>query len=180
MGKTEPTNFEKGILPVIDGNARILILGSFPGVKSLDASDEGRYYDNPYNQFWKIMQKNNEIPASLLYKERIALLKKHHIGLWDVLSSCKRIGSRDNTIKDPQYNDIFSLIKKYPNIRIIILNGTSGTRKNMKKYCKNLKQSGNSFPDTVKIRCAPSTSPQNWTNIEEKCKLWKQAMDLSS
>lgn len=168
-----------GFNPIIDSDSRILILGTFPSEISLKSDIKEEYYANSANQFWKIMQKNIGILVSLPYNERKDLLKKHHIGLWDIISSCERTGSSDKTIKNPEYNDIYFRINKYPNVQMIILNGKSKTRKEMKKYCKKLKQDGYSFPDSLKIKCAPSTSPQNRTPFDDKCELWKKLMDFS-
>jgi hypoxanthine-DNA glycosylase len=80
----------KGFPPIADENTHTLILGSFPGVASLDAA---QYYAHPRNQFWRLVgtvigEPLNELP----YDERVLRLLKHGIGLWDVLAACEREG----------------------------------------------------------------------------------------
>jgi hypoxanthine-DNA glycosylase len=73
--------------PIIDNNSKILILGSIPGVKSLEKQ---QYYAHPQNKFWKIIFELLNEKFTENYAERINILKKHHIALWDVIDSCER------------------------------------------------------------------------------------------
>lgn len=85
--------------PIVDSNSRILILGSIPGVKSLEKQ---QYYGHPQNKFWKIIFEllNEDFTGD--YGEKIRMLKKHRIALWDVIDSCERKGSLDSEIKNEE------------------------------------------------------------------------------
>lgn len=142
----------KSFKPEIDKNSRILILGSMPGIKSLQMQ---QYYAHPQNRFWKLMGKicNCENLPALEYNDKIQILLKNNFALWDVLKYCEREGSLDSNIENEIPNDISALLKKYPDIEKIILNGNK-SYSGFKKY----------FPDLLqKYSCykIPSTSPAN-------------------
>jgi TDG/mug DNA glycosylase family protein len=121
------TDFDRktGLAPIAGKNPEILILGSYPGVRSLAS---GEYYGNPNNQFWKIMDVLLGIDHTLPYTLRTALLADHHIALWDVLCSCSRDGSADTAIRDPVPNDVRGFLAAHPTIRYIALNGNTAGR----------------------------------------------------
>jgi TDG/mug DNA glycosylase family protein len=135
-----------GLPPVIGDDPAVLILGSFPSVQSLST---GRYYANPQNQFWKIMQYLLGIDSDLPYRQRIQLLSDNHIALWDAVGSCLREGSADNRIREPVLNDIACLITSHPSIQLITCNGGASAT-----YASNLR-----MPDSVEMLRLPSTSP---------------------
>ena len=142
----------KSFKPSINNNSKILILGSMPGVKSLE---EQQYYAHPQNRFWKVMSVVCNEPKLHEYSYELKLknLLKNNIALWDTIKSCKREGSLDSDIQDETPNDIKGLLKKYPNIKTICLNGNKSYTA-FKKY----------FPDLLeKYTCLkmPSTSPAN-------------------
>jgi len=121
---TEPTQ-EKGMLncfpPFIDGESEILVLGTMPGPESLRT---GQYYTSPNNKFWKIISYiYNKGVKFGSYDEKTECLHSNHIALWDVFASCTREGAADSSIKNQVPNDIEGLLKDYPSIRLIILNG---------------------------------------------------------
>lgn len=135
-----------------DKNSKVLILGSMPGVKSLE---EAQYYAHPQNRFWKVMGKICSEPDlyKFSYSDKLKTLLKHHIALWDTIGTCSREGSLDSEIKNEKPNDIIKLLKKYPEIKAIFLNGNKSYSA-FKKY----------FPDLLeKYECfkMPSTSPAN-------------------
>ena len=109
----------KSFQPSIDENSQILVLGSMPGIKSLN---EQQYYAHPQNRFWRIME-NLFSEALTGKKEKTAFLLNHGIALWDVIKTCWRKGSKDKSICEPECNDIGKLLRKYPNIKKIVLNG---------------------------------------------------------
>src|SRR5580693_8936600 len=108
------------LAPIADERSEALILGTFPGVKSLT---KGEYYGNPQNHFWQILEKTLNIKKdSSFASKRNALLKKN-IALWDVLKSCEREGSLDDAIKNEVPNNIPLFLKKHSGIRAIAFNG---------------------------------------------------------
>ncbi len=142
----------KSFKPSIDINSKILILGSMPGVKSLDAQ---QYYAHPQNRFWKVMGVicNEPKLPKFDYDLKLKTLLKNNIALWDTIKSCKRKGSLDSDIQNETPNDIKGLLKKFPNIKTICLNGNKSYSA-FKKY----------FPDLLEkynYHKMPSTSPAN-------------------
>lgn len=155
----------KSFSPSVDSKSKILILGSMPGVKSLS---EQQYYAHPQNRFWKVMGKicNCENLSELDYKTKLSVLLANKFALWDVIKSCSRDGSLDSNIKNEQPNDIPALLRQYPNINAICLNGN-------KSYSAFKKH----FPDLLnRYKCCklPSTSPANARyNLEHLLAEWK-------
>lgn len=175
IGSNEPLNLNETIAhpknisqskaslpPLIDENAKILILGTMPGEKSLQKRE---YYASPNNSFWKIMSSLfNENNDFVNYTEKEVCLKKHQIALWDVLSYCNRARSSDAHITNEELNDIEELLEKYPNIHKIVCNG--------KKASTYLSiQKGN-----VEITIAESTSNANAKKLEDKIENWKEKL----
>ena len=107
--------------PVINADTEILILGSFPGEKSLAAQ---QYYAHPQNQFWRLLSAVLEDDlAALPYEERLKRLQAHRIGLWDVIAACAREGSLDSAIRNAQHNDFSLLRQQCPALRRVCFNG---------------------------------------------------------
>ncbi len=137
--------------PVFDQDAEILILGTFPSVKS---RENRFYYGHPQNRFWSVLAHVFDgvcpaIPVDI--EEKKAFLLKHHIALWDVLTACEISHSADSSIQNPTVNDITPLLKK-TKIKRIFCNG----RKARALYDKYLeKQTG------INGVYLPSTSPAN-------------------
>lgn len=100
----------KSFKPSIDNNSEILILGSMPGVKSLE---EQQYYAHPQNHFWKVMAHICNVPnlADCGYQTKLRILLQKKIALWDTIESCKRDGSLDSDIQNETPNDIRKLLK---------------------------------------------------------------------
>lgn len=103
-------------------DSRVLILGSMPGVASLQAQ---QYYANPRNAFWPIMASLLGFDLALPYEQRLAQLTAKRIALWDVLASCERPGSLDSNIaRDSERpNDFVSLFARCRQIRAVACNG---------------------------------------------------------
>ncbi len=133
--------------PIINNESKILILGSIPGVKSLEMQ---QYYAHPQNKFWKIICEifNEEFTTN--YQQRIEILEKHHIALWDVIDTCERKGSLDSEIRNEEANKIEELLQNFPNIKAIFCNGQK-SHKNLQKIL------GKKF--RLPIIVLPSTSP---------------------
>ena len=155
-------------LPAINNGCKILILGSMPGVKSLERQE---YYAHPQNRFWKVMGKLCKEPglAGFSYEGKLKSLLDKGFALWDVIKFCKRDGSLDSDITDEIPNDIRALLQEYKGIRVIFLNGN-------KAYSSFKKH----FPDLLnKYRCVklPSTSPANARyRLEDLTKEWEKAL----
>lgn len=149
------------IEPVYDENSQILILGSFPSVKS---RENMFFYGHPQNRFWKVTAAvlGVEVPGTV--EEKRAMLLAGRIALWDVIASCDIEGSADSTIKNVVPNDL-SRILSGAKIRTIYVNGKTAE----KFYNKYLR-------DTVgrEAVCLPSTSPANagWS-LERLVDAWK-------
>ena len=141
----------KSFKPSIDKNSKILILGSMPGIKSLN---EQQYYAHPQNRFWKVIGKccNCKNLYKLNYSDKLKILLANNIALWDILKSCTRTGSLDSNIQNEIPNNIIKLLQNY-DIEKICLNGNKSYSA-FKKY----------FPQLLKqYKCykLPSTSPAN-------------------
>lgn len=109
--------------PVARPDARLLVLGSLPGERSLAA---GRYYAHPQNQFWRLMAPvvGADLPA-LGYPERLAALVAAGVALWDVVASARRTGSADAAIRDAEANDLPALVGSLPRLRAVAFNGAA-------------------------------------------------------
>ena len=148
--------------PVADGNSRILILGTMPSVKSLEADF---YYAHPRNAFWPMMAEIFGCPLSDSAGEKKKLLLSNGIALWDAARSCMREGSLDSAMKDVRLNDFASFFGTYPSIRKVLLNG--GTAWNL--YHRLPGEIVAARP-CVKM---PSTSPAYTMKYEKKLEIWK-------
>ncbi len=117
---------QRGFAPVVRGDARVLILGSFPGGASLAA---GKYYAHPRNQFWPIVGTLIGLPLEAMdYDTRLECVKEAGIAIWDVVQACVRQGSLDADIRDAQANDFASLLERAPAIRAVAFNGATAAR----------------------------------------------------
>ena len=158
--------FVHPIPPLFDQNCKILILGSFPSIKS---REEGFFYGHAQNRFWKVVSAvfQEEVPTTV--SEKKALLLRHHVALWDVIQSCDIVGSSDASIKNVTANDLQIIIDHAP-IEAIYVNGKTA----FKYYQK--------YTEPVIKReavCLPSTSPANavW-KLERLIEAWKCIQEL--
>lgn len=153
--------------PIIDKDCKILILGTMPGVKSLEKQE---YYGHERNTFWKIMYSlfQQELTSEYSYKK--AFLLQHNIALWDVLKSCYREGSSDSNIKNPIPNDFGGLFTQYPNIKAIYFNGEKAEKLFKRFVSKTLGDM------KIPFYRLPSTSPANAIKFEQKYEQWKQIL----
>ncbi|WP_413861945.1 DNA-deoxyinosine glycosylase [Candidatus Aalborgicola defluviihabitans] len=156
----------QGLAPIVSPNTRVLILGSFPGVRSLQLQ---QYYAHPQNQFWKLLQAI--WPASPRetsldsYEKRSKWLLEHGLGVWDVYASCEREGSLDTAIRHAVPNDIAAL--HLPQLAAIAHNGGESF-----KHARHTRTLG------LPVYQLPSTSPANasWT-FERKLAAWREVME---
>lgn len=156
------------IPPVFDTNSQILILGSFPSVKSR----EGQFfYHHKQNRFWKVLSAvvNDTLPETI--DEKKDFLLRNHIAVWDVIASCDIEGSSDSSIKNAVPNDFSDILKAAP-IRQIYTNGGTAY-KLYHKYCE--KMTG------IKAVKLPSTSPANASySLDRLIDQWKVIADQIS
>ena len=146
------------IEPVYNENSRILILGSFPSVKS---REEGFFYGHPQNRFWRVVSSvmGEECPRTVEEKKRF--LVKNNIAVWDVIHSCDIEGSSDSSIKNVTPNDLSEILEN-AEIKQIFTNGNTAD-KLFKKY----------NPDKNALKL-PSTSPANASySLEKLVEHWK-------
>ena len=150
------------IPPVYDADSRVLILGSFPSVKS---REEAFFYGHPQNRFWKVLAAVFEESVPLTVEEKKAFLLQHKIALWDVIASCEIEGSADSTIKEVVPNDV-SRVLEAADIQKIFVNGKTAE----KYYHRHLRSKLGR-----EAVCLPSTSPANaaWT-LERLIAQWRE------
>jgi len=151
--------------PIYSADSHILILGSFPSVKSREL---GFYYGNPQNRFWKVMAGILNLPIPETICEKRKLLINHGIALWDVVESCRITGSDDNSIRDISPAALSTLLKKAPIERIYTNGGKAYSL--YKKYCEE---------DTgIAAIPLPSTSPANaaWS-LDRLIGAWKVILE---
>ncbi len=183
--------------------SRVLILGSFPSLKSREI---GFYYQHPQNRFWQVLSRIYDTPIkqinnrknkldskhieSAIHAQK-AFLKAHNITLWDIAKSCNIQGSSDSSMANITPNDINSLISQMPNLALIVLNGSKATEIFARIYNFHYdkkavfpriltKCDSHSSYDTQylnfygAIYSLPSTSPANARfNIEHLCQIWQ-------
>jgi len=160
---SEPGSRLVGLPPVIGRSTRLVVLGSFPGVASLQAQ---QYYAHPRNHFWPIVGMLFGLDlAALPYRQRLAAVRQRGLGLWDVYAACRREGSLDSAIEAAEPNDLASLRRRAPALQAVAHNGGESAR-----AMRHTRALG------VPVWRLPSTSPANasWS-FERKCAAWREA-----
>lgn len=149
------------IPPVFDANSRILILGSFPSVKS---REEGFFYGHPQNRFWKVLAAVFEEEVPKTTEEKRAFLLHNQVAVWDVIASCDITGSSDSSIRNVTANDLSTILNR-ADILAIYVNGKTAYR-----YYRKYSEIRVNRPAI----CLPSTSPANaaW-NVARLVEAWK-------
>lgn len=147
--------------PLYDKNSKVLILGSFPSVKS---REQMFFYGHPQNRFWKVISAVIGANTPVTIKEKQNFLYENHIALWDVIASCDITGSSDSSIKNVVPNDLTEILKN-ADIKQIFVNGKTA-EKYYNKYIRDTL-----CKDAV---CLPSTSPANagWS-IDKLITAWQ-------
>ena len=141
----------KSFAPIADEDSRILILGSMPGIKSLEQQE---YYAHPQNRFWRLLALLLQENVPQDYPAKQALLHKHHLALWDTLGYCERDGSLDSNIKNEAPNAVVELAGELPHLQAVVCNGGKAGAAFKKYFAKKM-------PEQVQIFYLPSTSPAN-------------------
>ena len=147
--------------PLYNSNSKILILGSFPSVKS---REQLFFYGHPQNRFWKVLSQIFEAPVPVSIEEKKEFLLNNGIALWDVIASCDIEGSSDSSIKNVTANNL-SIILDNSKIEKIFVNGKTA-EKYYNKYTKNIIKK--------EAVCLPSTSPANaaWS-LDKLIQAWR-------
>lgn len=147
--------------PVYDEHSQILILGSFPSVKS---RENQFYYGHPQNRFWKVLSRLMKAELPVTIEEKKAFLLKHRIAIWDVIASCRIEGSSDSSIRDVEVCDLSMIMKEAP-IQAIFVNGNKAYEL-YQKYARE-----KTGMEGIKL---PSTSPANaaWS-LDRLCTAWE-------
>ncbi|MEC1177935.1 DNA-deoxyinosine glycosylase [Metasolibacillus meyeri] len=156
---------QNSLPPIIDENTQVLILGSMPSVQSLEKQ---QYYGNTRNHFWPIIAAITEESIQENYRQRIEVLKKKGIGLWDSIQSCERQGSLDANIRNEVANDFSWLFQQYPQVKAVLFNGA----KSFEVFKKHI---GLDILDGRYYEKMPSTSPipgKNIKTFEQKIQAW--------
>lgn len=142
-----------GLAAVSLPDAKVLVLGSMPGVASLK---QQQYYGHPRNLFWPIMAELCSFNAELAYSDRLTALLQHKIALWDVLQHCERQGSLDSAIRNETPNDFPRFFEQHPQLRLIAFNGRKAEQSFQRLVLPILPSDF-----SCELVCLPSTSPAN-------------------
>ena len=160
--ETKRKRIQHPIAPIYDKNSSVLILGSFPSVKS---REEGFFYGHPQNRFWRVLAAvfETDVPATI--QEKKEFLITHRIAVWDVIASCDIEGSSDSSIRNAVPNDL-GIILETADIQQIYVNGKKAEQMYRKYQYPQLNR---------EAICLPSTSPANaaW-NLERLKVEWAQ------
>lgn len=149
--------------PVFTPQARVMIVGSMPSVKSLA---DAQYYAHPRNAFWPILfDIFGQMPHND-YEGKKALIRDNGLALWDVAGCCEREGSLDSNMRDIVYNDFSWLYAQCPHIHTVLCNG--GTAHSL--FVKS------GFAGGRQVMRMPSTSPAYTMPFERKLSIWKETI----
>ncbi len=147
--------------PIYNNQSSVLILGTFPSVKSREANF---YYGHPQNRFWKVLAAILKVSVPETTKEKKQMLLAHGIAIWDVIASCEITGSSDASIRNVEVNDISRILKEAP-IRAVFANGAKAEELYI-KYTQPL--------TNIPIRRLPSTSPANAaSSLDMLIEVWR-------
>lgn len=161
-----------GFPPIADDRARVLVLGSLPGVKSLEMRE---YYAQPYNAFWRIMGELTGAGPALEYPARLVRLRAHGIAVWDVLAAGEREGSLDSSIVRASIvvNDFNAFFERHRQLRLICFNGNTAAGLFTRKVLPGLEPAW----AAIERRALPSTSPAYASlRFEQKLARWREAL----
>jgi len=162
-----------GFPPIEDAAARVLVLGSLPGRKSLEMRE---YYAQPYNAFWRIMGELVGAGPALEYPARLVRLRAHGVAVWDVLAAGEREGSLDSSIVPASIvvYDFHSFFEHHPQLRLICFNGNTAAGLFKRKVLPGLKPEWGG----IERRTLPSTSPAYASlRFEQKLERWRESLN---
>jgi double-stranded uracil-DNA glycosylase len=164
------TAVSHGFPPIARRDARILVLGSLPSARSIEA---GEYFAHPRNAFWQIIAELTGVAGA--YRRRRAALIEHRIALWDVLAHSVRPGSLDSAIRPDtaRPNDFSGFFRERPDIYRICFNGRTAEKLFRKLVWHDVCDAG------MELRALPSTSPAYAAmSFEDKLAHWRDALNL--
>ncbi|MEC5156366.1 DNA-deoxyinosine glycosylase [Chryseobacterium sp. MP_3.2] len=145
---------------IISKDAKGLILGSVPGIKSVDMHE---YYNHPQNKFWKFFLNYLKKIITTNYAEKVEFVHRNLMEVWNVIDSCERNGSLDTEIRNENHHDILQFLVGYPSIEVIFCNG----QKSFKTLQKILPKDFH-----LLVNVLPSSSPAYTISFEKKLKDW--------
>ena len=155
-----------GLPPIVGGNPRLLILGNMPSVMSLAAQ---HYYGNPQNAFWRVMGALYGLDPDGPYELRVTALVASGVAVWDVLRSCRRVGSLDSAVERDSMvaNDFASFFHNHPTIERVYFNG-GAAEANYRRLTD--------VQAPLIYRRLPSTSPAHTVPVATKLAAWRDAL----
>lgn len=155
-----------GLPPIVGADPTVLVLGNMPSTISL-ASDQ--YYGNPRNAFWRICADIYGFDADAPYEQRTAELHRHGVAVWDVLRSCRRIGSLDSAVERDSMvpNALGAFLTGHPSIGLLLFNGAAAEQ--------NYRRLVRDAPAVRGVRL-PSTSPAHTMGFGDKLERWRAAL----
>lgn len=157
-----------GFPPIENPDARLLILGSMPGVESLR---KNQYYAHPRNAFWPIMGELFGAAPTLPYQTRTEILKSSGIAVWDVLASCHRPGSLDADISATRANDFASFFQSHPHIEQLCFNGAMAEKLFLRQVMLK--------PRGIYLVRLPSSSPAHAAmSYPDKVAQWRDGIHI--
>lgn len=154
----------KSFEPVFAEDARVLVVGSMPSVKSLE---EAQYYAHPRNAFWPIWFDLLGVTPHTDYERKKAMFRANRLALWDAAALCEREGSLDSQMRGIVFNDFASLYAHCPGIEAVLCNGATAHQLFLKS----------GFAGARRVLRMPSTSPAYTMPYAQKLALWRQAYD---
>jgi hypoxanthine-DNA glycosylase len=150
----------RGLPPVLPRDARVLVLGSFPGLASLAAR---QYYAHPRNHFWPVMATLLEEPLlELPYARRLARMRARGVALWDTIVACDRHASSDQSIRNAERAEVARVRRAAPGIEVVAFNGNTAAR-----AAPRWRDAG------YETLALPSTSPAYTRPLSEKLAAWQ-------
>lgn len=152
--------------PIVFKDTKVLILGSFPSIKSFE---NNFYYAHPRNQFWKILHTVTEYPVNNT-DQKIWLLKECQLGLWDMIASCQRENSLDSSLEDEAVNDLSDLLERYPSIKKLAFTG---------KKAEALFKTHFSHLEIETVYLPSPSAAYAKMSIENKIKIYKEKLNFA-
>ena len=153
----------KSFDPIFARDAKIMIVGSMPSVKSLA---DAQYYAHPRNAFWPILFDIYDVKPHNDYARKKDLIREHGLALWDAAACCEREGSLDSNMRDIQYNDFGALYAQCPGIHTVLCNGGTAHALFLKS----------GFAGGRRVVRMPSTSPAYTRPSDKKLAAWREVL----